>query len=69
MAYEWDDEKAAANLRKHSVSFKAVFDFDWSTTLIVADERADYGEQRWVAIGKIGERLYSLAYTFRDENI
>ena len=65
MEYEWDAAKGAANRRKHGVSFNVVLDFDWTTALVVADERADYGEPRWLALGMIGERLHSLAFTIR----
>ena len=50
MQYEWDAAKAAPNRRKHGVSFNAVLDFDWATALVVADERVDYGEPRWLAL-------------------
>ncbi|MGB7260068.1 MAG: BrnT family toxin, partial [Pseudolabrys sp.] len=67
--YEWDVAKATANRRKHGVSFNAVLDFDWETALVVPDERADYGEPRWLALGMIGKRLHSLAFTIRRERI
>ncbi|HEY7231382.1 MAG TPA: BrnT family toxin [Pseudolabrys sp.] len=69
MAYEWDAAKAAANRRKHGVSFNAVLDFDWAKALVVADDRADYGESRWLALGMIGERLHSLVFTIRVTRI
>ena len=37
--------------------------------LVVADQRADYGEPRWLALGLIGDRLHSLAFTIRGERI
>jgi uncharacterized DUF497 family protein len=69
MVYEWDAAKAAANRRKHGVSFNAALDFDWSTALVVADDRLDYGETRWLALGIIEERLHSLAFTIRRTRI
>jgi uncharacterized DUF497 family protein len=69
MEYEWNPAKAAANRRKHGVGFNAVLDFDWATALVVADERADYGEPRWLALGMIGGRLHSLAFTIRGNRI
>lgn len=69
MEYEWDAAKAAANRRKHGVAFNAVFDFDRKSALVVADERADYGEPHWPALGMIGERLHSLAFTIRGDHI
>jgi uncharacterized DUF497 family protein len=69
MEYEWDDAKAAANLRKHGVAFAAVEEFDWSSAFVVSDERFDYGEERWFAIGMIGNRLHSLTFTIRGDRI
>jgi hypothetical protein len=69
MEYEWDAAKAGANRRKHGVGFSVIWDFDWDTSLVVADDRTDYGEPRWLALGMIGERLYSLAFTIRGRRI
>ncbi|MBV6321083.1 BrnT family toxin [Duganella violaceipulchra] len=52
MRFEWDQRKAAANLRKHGVSFdeaKTVFkDFD---VRLIRDEAHSNGEDRFFAIG------------------
>ena len=69
MEYEWDEAKSAANLRKHRIAFDAVEGFDWSTALVVADERFDYNEDRWFAIGLIENRLYSITFTIRGDRI
>ena len=69
MAYEWDARKAAANRRKHGVGFDILLNFDWQTALVIADERADYGEPRWLALGMIGDRLHSVAFTMRGSRI
>ena len=69
MEYEWDDAKAAANLHMHGVAFAAVENFDWSTAFVVPDERFDYGEDRWLAIGMIGSRLHSMTFTIRGDRI
>jgi uncharacterized protein len=69
MEYEWDDAKSASHARKHGVAFEAIEEFDWLTALIVPDERFDYEEDRWFAIGMIGSRLYSVTFTFRTDRI
>jgi len=69
MEYEWDPRKAAANRRKHGIAFDLIEDFDWNSALVVPDERRDYGESRWLALGMIGHRLYSLAFTIRGDRI
>ena len=39
MQYDWDTEKADANLPKHGVSFEAVRGFDWTTAVEAEDTR------------------------------
>lgn len=63
--WDWDEPKRQANLAKHGVDFAAIAGFDWLTAEIWMDERFDYGEERKVALGMIGERLYFIAYTER----
>ena len=64
--YTCDPVKAAKNLKKHRVAFDAAADFDWSTALVVQDTRKDYGEDRYVAYGMIGERAHVLIFTPRE---
>jgi uncharacterized DUF497 family protein len=71
LKFEWDDAKAAANLRAHGVSFdlaKAVFNDPFATERL--DDREDYGEERFVIVGRIeGNVLLFVAYTEREEQI
>ena len=69
MAYEWDEGKRQANIIKHEVDFLVAEDFDWETAIETIDDRNDYGEERWVALSFIGNRLHVLIYTLRSENI
>ncbi len=69
MEYEGDENKAAHNLRHHDVAFESIEDFAWGEATIFEDDRKDYGEQRWVAYGPIGERLHCLVFTVRGEHI
>jgi len=69
MQYEWDESKRAANYAKHGVDFTEAEGFEWSTAIEAMDSRFDYGEERWVALGLIGKRLYVLIYTRRQESV
>ena len=69
MKYEWDENKRVANLAKHDVDFVDAENFDWSSAIETIDDRLNYNEERWVALGFIGNRLHVLTYTVRDENI
>jgi uncharacterized DUF497 family protein len=67
--FEWDAKKAAANLAKHGVTFDAIHDFDWETCVEAEDDRFDYGEQRFVAIGWLNGELHTVTFTWRGDII
>ncbi len=69
MKYEWDENKRAANLAKHDVDFIDAENFDWSSAIETIDDRFNYSEVRWAALGFIGNRLHVLTYTVRGKNI
>jgi len=60
--YVWDEAKRAANLAVHGVDFAAAMRFDWETAEATPDTRRDYGEARFIAVGRIGIRLHVLIY-------
>jgi uncharacterized protein len=60
---EFDPAKDATNRAKHGVSLLAATSFDWDTALEREDDRFDYGEVRFVAIGQIESRLYVIVFT------
>jgi uncharacterized DUF497 family protein len=52
LAFEWDAAKAAANLRKHGVSFQeAVTVFSDDRALLIDDPDHSTGEDRFVLLG------------------
>jgi len=60
MEFEWDDEKAAANLRKHGVSFElAARAFRDPLAVEWMDNREDYGEVRTVLLGMADGTFWS----------
>lgn len=63
MEIEFDPAKEAGNIAKHGVSLQATEGFDWDTAFEREDDRFDYGEVRFVALGMIGGRLHVLAFT------
>ncbi len=69
LRFEWDDRKAAANLRKHGVSFdeaKSVF-FDERAKLIDDPDHSD-DEDRFVLLGMSGTlRLLLVCHGYRSE--
>ena len=68
--FEWDDNKAAANVRKHGVSFEQaalafrdLFAVEW------LDMREGYGEERIILVGTSQGQILAVVYTEREERI
>jgi uncharacterized DUF497 family protein len=60
--FEWDEAKAASNLRKHGVDFDdAMRIFLDPRRLIAEDERFDYGERRLQVLGAVDGRILFVA--------
>ena len=51
MRYTWDAKKAASNLAKHRVDFRDAIGIFNSKIAIWLDERFEYDEERWIAVG------------------
>jgi uncharacterized protein len=69
MAYQWDTDKAATNLRKHGIDFAdAVSVFSDDLAITISDERFD--EERFITIGMdaLG-RVLVVVYTLRGKDI
>ena len=70
MEFEWDEEKATLNERKHSVPFRfATRVFLDENRLEWIDTRRQYGEPRWITIGLIESVEIAVAYTVRGDTI
>lgn len=67
--YTFDPAKAAANKATHDVDFAAAGAFDWDTALVVEDDRRDYGEQRYIALGAIRGRIHVMVFTPRGGTV
>ncbi len=66
MDFEWDDAKAALNLRKHCIAFEdAAYVFLDPGRIDMVDDRDDYGEERWLSIGWVNPALLVVAHTVR----
>jgi uncharacterized protein len=69
MAYQWDNNKVAANLRKHGIDFAdAVLVLSDDLAITVPDER--FGEERFITIGIDAlSRVLVVVYTYRRSEI
>jgi uncharacterized protein len=64
--FEWDEEKASRNLKKHGIAFDyAVHAFDDPFRLERADLDEDHGEDRWSITGLIEMRQIVVVFTMR----
>jgi hypothetical protein len=64
--FEWDDKKAAANLKKHQVSFDlAITVFDDPSALIAPDEKHSKVENREWIIGLSDKGVLVVIFTKR----
>ena len=66
---EWDETKRRSNIAKHSVDFVIAAGFQWDGAMVVEDDRFDYGEPRYVAIGMIGAKAYTMVFTPRGNKV
>jgi uncharacterized protein len=69
MKFEWDVEKAAANLQKHRVDFTdAALVFLDNQRIEAYDGREPYGEDRWKTVGLVAPALLAVVYTVREQD-
>jgi uncharacterized DUF497 family protein len=67
--FEWDEPKAADNLRKHGLDFADAWEIFESPVLEVFDDRKDYGEDRWIGVGILKGRAVVVVYTERPNGV
>lgn len=68
MRFEWDAEKNRANITKHGLDFADAGEIFAAPMLIALDERGDYGEDRWMALGLLKSWVVVVVYTERGED-
>jgi len=69
--FEWDEIKAAANVRKHGVSFEqASTVFNDPRLLTVADLEHTETEERWFSVGCAGNgAMLSIVYLWSESDL
>ncbi len=67
MKIEFDETKNQRNIAERGISFNLAVKFDLATAKIWQDTRQDYGEIRYISLGYIGDRLYSMVFTVRED--
>ena len=69
MIFEWDATKNQNNIRKHGIDFADVPDMFNHPMLTLRDDRADYAEERWIALGWLKALLGVVVYTERQGEV
>jgi hypothetical protein len=69
MRFAWDEKKNQSNLLKHGFDFNKAIEIFNEPFIIKLDERVDYGEDRWIILGKIKEGIILVAFTIRNDEI
>jgi uncharacterized protein len=69
MVIEFDPAKNRRNIALRGLAFDRVSDFDFDTALIVEDDRRDYGEVRYRAIGRMGADVVAVVFTMRGRTL
>ncbi len=68
MKFEWDSKKNEINIRERGIDFtdaKEMFEHD---LLVMPDTRKNYGENRFIGVGYIQNRLMVIVFTKRRFN-
>lgn len=70
MEIEFDPAKDATNKATHEgISLADAALLDWDGMIVIPDTRRDYREDRYRGIALLGDRLHSVIFTPRGENL
>jgi uncharacterized DUF497 family protein len=65
----FDPVKNARNISERNLSFESVSRFKFESALIDVDDRREYGEKRYVAIGLLDSRVHVVCFTETAEGV
>jgi uncharacterized DUF497 family protein len=68
-SFEWDEEKSRANREKHGLSFETAACIFKGFVIAREDDRKDYGEPRFIALGMVQGRCLTVVFTPRAHGI
>ena len=69
MDFEWDEIKAAANERKHGLTFEEAIRIFENFVYSRSDHRKDYGEKRTINLGRLSNRFIVAVVTTERDNV
>ncbi len=68
MNFEYDKNKSQSNKAKHGIDFEEI-QLAWEDEQRVEIQTTHLDEKRYLNIGKIANRFYSIVITYRNNNI
>ena len=69
-SFVWDTDKEKANIQKHGVDFRtAARVFKDPKRKIYVDSKHSAKEERFFCIGKVGDRIITVRFTYRTDKI
>ncbi len=66
MKFDWDEDKNRVNINKRGLDFADAWQIFDGPLLTALDTREDYGEDRWVGIGFLQERVVVVVFVEQD---
>jgi uncharacterized protein len=69
MKIDFDPKKSEKNIRERGLSFERAAEFDWEMAIYIEDDRKQYPEQRFVAMGYLGARLHVICFSPIDQGV
>ena len=68
MKYEYDENKSLSNKQKHGIDFEEAKDL-WNDDRLLEIKTSFSNEMRYIYIGKIGNKFYTVVVTYREDRI
>ncbi|MBK9052553.1 MAG: BrnT family toxin [Chloroflexi bacterium] len=69
MRFSWHEPKRQTTLQKRGLDFAQAEQLFAGPTFTFEDDRRDYGEQRWVTLGLLGEKVVIIVHTESEDEI
>jgi uncharacterized DUF497 family protein len=65
--FQWDAGKNALNFKKHGIDFDEAVEVFYQPHCILRSDRNT--EERWIAVGETDNRLITVVFTWRDDEV
>lgn len=69
MRFSWHEPKRQITLKRRGLDFAHAEQVFMGPTFTFEDDRKDYGEQRWVSLGLLREKVVVIVHTESEDEI